>query len=291
MQHDNKVKLIVYPSGTGGENLTVADAMQQVLDYFTLLSKAEARDQSNPANVVWRLERATTNSPFTVEATAVSSIPDLPIDAQAYQARIAFNEGITKLLRGEEKPIWFDGDAEDAMRRIIGRNLNGIGRTDVDIGLGEDSLPIILDHRTARRAQNFLDIQAAQEAALVEDLSRKEYGSVEGQAIGLTTHYRKPALVIRERLSGRELKCVLPAASATSIGSQHQWNEVWTNQRIVVSGLCHYDTFGNLTLIDAEDISRLNFRDVSVRDVLDPGFSDGLTPQQHLDKLWGDNHG
>ena len=31
---ENIVRLVVYPSGSGDETLTVADAMQQVLDYF-----------------------------------------------------------------------------------------------------------------------------------------------------------------------------------------------------------------------------------------------------------------
>ena len=288
-QDENKVKVVVYPSGGGEDALTVADAMQQVLDYFALLSKAEARDPASRVSVVWRLESATTNSPFTVEATAISSDPELPVDRQALLARRSLQEGLTKLLRGEAKPLWLDDDAETVIRRVLARNLNGIGRTDILVA--EDEPPIILDHRSARRAQNYLDLKAAEEAALVEDLSRKEHGSIEGNAVGLTTHYRKPALVIRERLSGRDLKCVLPVATADSIGSQHQWNEVWSNQRIVVSGLCHYDKLGNLFQIDADEIGRLEARDVSIADIRDPDFSGGLTPQQHLDMLWGQDNG
>lgn len=288
-QNANKVKVVVYPSGAGEEGLTIADAMQQVLDYFNLLSKAEARDPRSGVKVVWRLESATTNSPFTVEATAVSSDPEVLVDRQALMARLSLKEGISKLIRGEAKPLWFDGDTELIMRRILARNLNGIGRTDIVVT--EDEPPIILDHRSARRAQAYLDLKAAEEAALIDDLSRREFGSIEGQAVGLTTHYRKPAIVIRERLSGRDVKCVLPPTSADAIGSQHQWSEVWGNQRIVVTGLCHYDKVGNLILIEAEEISRLRARDVSISDVRDPDFSAGLSSQQHLDMFWGDGNG
>jgi hypothetical protein len=286
---ENRIKVVVYPSAMGDDSLTVADAMQQVLDYFALLSKAEAKDSGSAVRVVWRLESATTNSPFTVEASAVSSDPEVSVERRALNARNALQDGLGKLLRGEAKPLWFDSDAEVVMRRIIVRNLNGIGRTDIIADL--DTNPIILDHRAARKAQIFLDLKAAEEAAQIEDLSRKEYGSVEGQATGLTTHYAKPALLIRERLSGREIKCVLPAADAAAIGAQHQWNEVWGNQRVIVTGVCHYEKSGNLVRVDALDISGVKNRDVPLSEIRDPNFSAGLSPQEHLDLMWGHEHG
>lgn len=286
---ENRVRLVIYPSGSDDDTLTVTDAMQQVLDYFTLLAKAEARDPDSNVKVVWRLESATTNSPFTVDATAVSSNPEVSVDRQAVQARRAFREGLMHLYKGEAKPLWLDADAVLAMRRIVARNLNGIARTDVLSDEGEP--PIILDHRSARRVQNYLDLVAAQEAAQIEDLSRKEFGAVEGNAIGLTTHYKKPALVMRERLSGRDVKCVLPTGAADAIGAQHQWNEVWGNQRITVAGLCHYDKVGSLVLIEVNEITRHQQRDVRISELRDPAFSAGLSPQEHLDRLWGDEHG
>lgn len=286
---ENKIKVVVYPSGGADDTLTIADAMQQVLDYFALLSKAETKEPGTQVSVVWRLESATTNSPFTVEATAASSDPEIAVERQALSARNALQDGLGLIFRGEAKPIWMDADAETLMRRIIARNLNGIGRTDVIID--SEARPIILDHRAARRAQNFLDLKAAEEAAQVEDLSRKEFGSVEGQVTGLTTHYTKPALMIRARLSGREVKCVLPSIHAQAIGAQHQWDEVWRNQRVIVTGLCHYEKMGNLFRVDADEISRVVARDVPLDDLRDPTFSNGLTPQEHLDRLWGQNHG
>ena len=288
-RHDNKIKVVVYPSGGADETLTVADAMQQVLDYFALLSKAEAKEPSSGVSVVWRLDSATTNSPFTVEATALSSDPEVSVERQALLAKNALQDGLGLILRGEAKPVWMDAGAEELMRRILDRNMNGISRTDIVLDM--DATPIVLDHRASRKAHIFLDLKAAEEAAQVEDLSRKEFGSVEGQATGLTTHYSKPALVIRERLSGRDVKCVLPTANADAIGAQHQWSEVWSNQRVIVSGVCHYEKTGNLIRVDAQEIIRVAARDVPIADLRDPNFSDGLTPQEHLDRLWGSDHG
>jgi len=286
---DNNIKLTVYPSGVDGEALTVSDAMRQVLDHFELLSKAEARDSTSNASVVWRLERASTNSPFTIEASPRSSNPELSVDRQALNARNSFFHGLSSLYRGESKPAWLDRHAEEILRRILVRNLNGIARTDVAINAAEP--PIILDHRAARRVQNYLDLKSAEEAALVEDLSRAEYGSIRGQVIGISTHYKKPALRMRERLSGAEVKCVLQSGDAETIGSRHQWAEVWNNRNIVVSGRCIFDKSGNLVLIEADDIEDLKNYDVSIADIRDEGFSAGLTPQEHLEKLWGDENG
>ena len=98
--HDNKIKVVVYPSGGADETLTVADAMQQVLDCFALLSKAEAQEPGSRVKVVWRLESATTNSPFTVEAMAASSDPEIAVDRQALLARNALKDGLGLILRG-----------------------------------------------------------------------------------------------------------------------------------------------------------------------------------------------
>lgn len=285
----NTVRLIIYPSGTDGDTLTVSDAMQQVLDHFTLLARAEARDPATNAKVVWRLERATTNSPFTIEATAVSSNPEVSVARQAFQARRTLANDLARLYRGEAKPEWFDDVAEGAVRRIIERSLNEIGRTDFVADV--DSPPIVLDQRTARRAQGYLDIIKAKEIAEAEDHSRKEYGAVEGQLDSLRPFNNKPAIMLRERLSGRVVPCVLSRDLAQSIGQQHQWIEVWSNRRVTVSGLCHYDKDGLLRRIDAQEVDRHTPRDVPISDIRDPNFSRGLTPQQHLRRAWGDENG
>jgi hypothetical protein len=263
---ENKVRLVVYPSGSGDDTLTVSDAMQQVLDHFALLSKAEARDPSSNAKVVWKLESASTNSPFTIEASAISSNPEVSVVRQALQARRTMSNDLTRLYRGEAKPDWFDDEAEGAMRRIIERSLNGIARTDF---VAED----------------------AKEAAEIEDLSRKEFGSIEGQLDSLRPYNNKPAIMLKERLSGRVVPCVLSRDLADSIGQLHRWNEVWSNRRVTVSGQCHYDKDGALRRIDAHDVERHIARDVNISEIRDPNFSSGVASKEHLRRQWGDDHG
>ncbi len=54
MTKTETVTVVVYPSGADVDNLTVSDAMQQVLDTFALLGKAEAQ-RIGSKQIVWRL--------------------------------------------------------------------------------------------------------------------------------------------------------------------------------------------------------------------------------------------
>ena len=288
MPKPETVSITIYPSTAESADLTVADAMQQVLDAFELLSKAQLGRTGEPTNkVVWRLEKASTNSPLTIEASASSYDPAINLDVEARQAKIAFFEGVNGLLAAKKKPDWMDKDAETTVRRLFARNLNGIGRT--DFVFEEGAAPVIVDHRTAARAVNFLERLAAEEAAKIEDLTHEEYGAVEAQVTGTTTHYRKPAINIRLRLAETEIRCVLSSAAAAKIGPQHNWTEVWTQQRVIIMGKIHYDKNGDISLIEAEDIEVLPHAPISIESI---ERSSGITSEQVSDFLrrgWVDN--
>lgn len=283
------VTIVIHPSGTDADNLTVADAMQQVLDTFELLSKAEIKDPSSGATVVWRLERASTNSPLTVEATPVSSNPEIPVDRQAINAILAFQEGINSVLHAESKPKWIDQESEGTLKRILARNLNGIGRTDIFSDYHKAATSI--DHRSAQRAQNYLDVLAAEEALKVEDLTRKEYGSIEGHVTDATTWHGRPAFRMRARLSGKELICILSKTAAATIGDEHNWSEVFKRQRVLVSGICHYNSAGTVVRVDVDTITAIKPREVTISELRDTNFAAGRTPSDHLRLIWGDENG
>ena len=280
------VTIVVHPSGVDADALTVSDAMQQVLDIFALLSKAEAQ-RIGAHQVVWRLESASTNSPFTVSAIAVANDPLGIVDHEAHLAKAALEEAWAGLLSAREKAPWIDRDSEIIVRRILHRSLNGIGRT--DIRFNDDTPPVVIDHKAALRADNFLKLVEAEAAALVEDLTRTEYGAIEGVVTGITTHYRKPAFVIRERLFDREIKCVLSDAAAAKVGAEHEWREAWSGQRILVSGRLHFNSNGDLMKIDADEVTAITPSDVSLKDI-QVGESDKQAPtaRQYLDRLWGE---
>lgn len=287
-QEAESVTIVIHPSGTDVDSLTVADAMQQVLDTFALLSKAEVKDPTQDVRVVWQLEHASTNSPFTVKASPLSSNPEVSVTRQATLAVISFKEGVDAILHGKSKPTWMDAAAEDTFKHMLHRNLAGIGRTDFFVAADEP--PTIIDHRSARRAENFLELLAAENASRKEDLTRKEYGSVEGYVTVATTYYDKPAFRIRSRLTGRETICVLPKEAAKTIGAAHSWEEVFTKRRVLVSGVCHYNSDGVLTRVDVEDVKEIVSRDVSAKELADPEITSGRSPEEHLRLIWGERN-
>jgi hypothetical protein len=65
-----RVSITVESSLEHGGDLTVQDAMRQVLDFFDVVASA-ANDDAR-SGISWRLVSATTNSPYTAIAEAVS---------------------------------------------------------------------------------------------------------------------------------------------------------------------------------------------------------------------------
>lgn len=283
------VTIVVYPSGADSDALTVSDAMQQVLDIFALLAKAEA-GRIGSEQVVWRLQSASTNSPFTVSAVAVASDPVTVVDRQAQAAKMALGEGWNGLLSAREKAPWIDTPTEQIVQRVLARSLNGVGRT--DIRFDDDETPdIIIDHQAAVRADNYLRLVAAEAAAAEEDLTRTEYGGIEGYITDITTHYRKPAFVVRERISNRDITCVVMTQDAEVALGGHQWREAWTDQRVFVSGKIYYNAKGQILKVDAETLDPVQPKDVDLADLQQgvPG-SDQPSPREFLDQSWGDDH-
>lgn len=280
------VTIIVHPSGADSDNLTVSDAMQQVLDIFALLAKAEA-ERIGSEHVVWRLQSASTNSPFTVSAIAVASDPVGIVDREAHAAKIALCQGWNGLLNAREKASWIDQPTEQIVQRILSRSLNGIGRT--DIRFDDETPDVVIDHPAALRADNYLKLMAAEAAAAEEDLTRAEYGGVEGYVTDITTHYRKPAFVVRERVSNRDITCVLMNPTAEAALGGHQWREAWTDQRVFVSGKIYYNSKGQIIKVDADELTPIQPKDVDLKDIQKgPPGPNQPTARQFLDRLWED---
>jgi hypothetical protein len=289
MFRPESITITIHPSEAGADTLTVSDAMQQVLDAFELLSKAEARRHGSNDHVVWKLESASTNSPLTIEATAVSSDPEGDVHVEARQAKASFHDGINSLIHAKEIPLWMDAGARRTVRRLLERTLHGIGMT--DFAMSETEAPVRVDHRAASRAITFLDKIAAEEAAKIEDLTRIEYGSAEGNVTGTTTHYSKPAIRIKLRLSGREVKCVLSDLAAAKIGPQHNWSEVWSGQRVLVRGRLQFDSSGNISIINADDLDVIQSQDVPLTEIRSLRGDPSSRADSHLKIIWGDSNG
>jgi hypothetical protein len=272
------LSITVHPSALAAEYLTVADAMRQVLDLFEALEKTESADAAS-RQVVWRLVEAHTNSPpFTVRAEGYPVNPSVSVQIEAARIASQFAYGMTALLEG--KPTdWLDEDIMPPIKRVLARNTNGIGRTEIIV---EDAVPINVVSTNAKNAIIALDLFELEAHSKRVDQSRTEFGSVEGEVNGLTRWNGKPALVIIERLSSDKVTCVLSDAAAAALGPAHKWSEAWEGRRLIVSGALHYDSDGALRRIDADGAEDCPWTDIPLSDLKDIDLLQGRSVSEHL---------
>ena len=274
---------------TNSDNLTAPDALRQVLDIVDLLSKAEA-NQDFEEKIVWRLLSASANSPFAVELVATATAPDISIALQALRVKQIVREAVSSLLEtGGHAAEWMDNTAHRTIKNILNRNMNGIGRTDIDFKTSDD--PVIIVHASAKRALLALERSEIDSALSEEDLTHVEYGAVEGEVIATGLHHSRPSIFLRERLTGERVVCVLATEIAEKIGPEHSWLEVWTGRRTLVFGAVYYDQEGVIRRINAENIETFVVPDVAFDDIRDPDFTGGLSPADFLNHAWGDDRG
>lgn len=278
------VSITVHPSDLSGEYLTVSDAMRQVLDMIGALESIEAGDNAE-RKLVWRLTEAHTNSPpFTVTAEAFSKDPEVSITLEANRVTKLYATAITSVLAGE-RPDWLESEPGKQLRRALKRNLDGVGHTDIFI---DDEEPIIIVPTTARIGLAALEPPPDESEY---ELERAEFGSVEGQVIGLTKYYSAPALVFQERLSGDKVVCVLSDQLAALIGPTHQWAEAWNGQQLRIAGKLVYAKDGRLKRINATHHEEVVWADISILDLRGIDILQGRTVQEHIAEFWGERYG
>ena len=256
--------------------LTVSDALRQVIDFFDLLSAAQGE---NGQVVSWRLVSMSKNSPLVATAEPFSDVPGVDIGPIAHRARVAVQSALEEITSEAGVPSWMDAPARDKVRAILSRNTNGIGRT--DIKMDNKSPVIMIVPRLANRGLATLVRAEAEIAAREPDLSRSEFGSVEGNVADATTYRRQPALRLRERISGSEVLCVLSDELAKKAGA-HKWQEVWEGARVIVWGEVQFNRKGTIISIRADDIIEVAPRDLTYADIADPNFTAGLEPVEYL---------
>ena len=283
------IKLVIHPSGSDDESLTVADAMQQVLDYFKLLDKAVTAHGGQSASIVWQLQSASTNSPFTIEATAVSASPGKSVEAEAIASASLLAEGLNQIMHEHHPPVWMDAEAQLILHGLLKRSQNGIRQT--DFYLPGSNKPVLIETASAQRAAEVLQPELAVHTLVQSDLTHSELGSVEGRVVGLRTYYNKPAIILYSLLDKREIPCVLADPEIrNAICGMRNWSQVYESRRVLIPGVCFYDRSGRLIKIEVKgEIIDIDPIPVNLSELRDPEFSEGLSPHDHLKRLWTEN--
>lgn len=275
-------RIAVEASAQHPEILSIPDAMQQVLDFFDLLT-----DQAD-ANVVWRLTSASIGSPFVVEG-----IPfDLRTNAAAYSAvekhvRI-MERAFNNIVAGDPLNSDFPDDKRKRVERFLERNINGIGRTECHFGSDEPALKIEpqIAERSLRVIRKEPDVLYNY---LFRTFARREVGSIEGRIVDLGTHYEKAAIHVKEHSTSREIWCQVDQRTLEKIEKTITAGDVWHHRRVKVSGELSYDAVGQIVRVYEGRVEYIEPTDVSVEDLHDPDFAEGLPPHEYLTRLRENN--
>lgn len=278
------ISITVHPSNGNAEFLTVNDALRQVLDMIEALEEIEINHE-RCRNIVWRLTDAHTNSPpFSVTAEAFPTSPEVSFVQEAGRVLAHAKEDVTRLMAGDW-PTGLGLSAEKSLSRIFERNLKGISYTDVQID-GQPAFTI-----APTKARVALEAIQRHESTAQQDDQRTEYGTVEGQVTGLTKHYSDPALLLRERLSGKPVTCVLCPALAEEIGPEHSWREAWQGEMYRFSGELVYGKDGALKKVRATYHEKIAWKDIPLEKFQSTDLVGSRSIREHLDEFWREKFG
>jgi hypothetical protein len=269
-----RVRIVIRPSGAHPDILTIRDAVDQVRDIFELA-------ENDDPGVAWKLVSATTNTPLTITAEMVAMKPDITpgeLAASATERTTELREGFAALEHGTVIPAWSWGRKGNALKRLLTRNLNGIGRTDVQIDDGPERE--ILTPKTAGLALRALDV--AQPAI---DRSRAEIGSIEGDYLDIGTHYGHPAVKLRERKTGADVWCWISESDLERFSDRVKAADVWRHKRVRASGKIYYNSNGDVLHVEARDVRLAEVRRVGLDEVRDRNFTGGLSVSEYLNRL------
>lgn len=271
------LRVVIRPSGSHPDILTIQDAVEQIRDLFALAD-------SDRAGVAWKLVFATTNTPLTVAGEMVAMVPDLApeeLAAIAHQATAEFDEGLAALMDGGIIAPWAQGRKAESLKRVLARTLNGIGRTDIHIN--DEAEAEVLTPTVA--AVGLRAIERLNRAAGEIDRSRTEVGSIEGEYLQLGHHYAHPAIKVRERKTGHEVWCWLSEHDLKKFSDTVRAEDVWRRRRMKARGKIIFNSIGEILHVETIDVQLIDVPKVTVDEVRDPRFTGGLNVSAYLDRF------
>jgi hypothetical protein len=276
----DKVTIVVQPSAAHPDILSVQDAMKQVLDFFELLMP----DDQEAGALVWNLSLASTNSPLTVVGEPRSLQQDVDVSVMARSQRRVVAEQLRSLASGSRPSRVLTKKRRATIRRIFTRNTEGIGRTHVSVDVFDE--PVLITPSSAASAIQALDDEEREfDSFLLDNRGREEVGSIEGVLLDVGTEYNQPAILVRERKSGRDIWCRVDPDLKHQISESTRFEDVWDRRRVIVSGRVVFDASGLIARVYARVVTPIIPRSMTIHDIKDENFGGGLSAKAYLDSL------
>jgi len=273
-----KVTFTVKPSAAHHDVLSIQDAFQQAIDFFDLLTN-EAE-----GNVIWRLEMASTNTPFTCQGEPVDTRTWAAAHTLVEERVQAVEQNFVRLAEGKALDDSFPKEKVAVVRRMLERNRNGIGLSVARFS--EEAEPVQISQDTANRC--FGEVLAPVESLhsyLFPRTSRREVGSVEGRLVDIGTDYDEPALQLEEKNTGRRFWCRVSAATRDETGADMAAGDVWQHKRVRVRGTLNYDEQGKVIRVVGGAVVFIQPPEVDLDKIEDSEFTEGYPVNEYLDRL------
>src|SRR5215213_8871462 len=121
----DRIVITIHPKPSDDALLSVKDAFQQVLDTLNLFEDAHRALGAPQSTFEWKLERASTNTPFTVYAIPEAVDPAIDIAPYLEHTKAEVARGIEDVIRGEP-PRWMSSNGAGTVRNFFARNVNGV---------------------------------------------------------------------------------------------------------------------------------------------------------------------
>lgn len=263
----------------GTDAPSVEDALDQLRDYLDILRGVEnaiAEDQT-PA-IVWRVVKASKQSPLTFQIEAFPKHYAINVDRRAGEVAAATARGLSLLQQTAERPDYFTDDVLQKAKRVFLRVTNGISVSEADFG---DNLPkSTLTSSLGRSGSSNVSM-------VLQPIERpfQAIGSVEGYLQGAEHDgFGRDIAFLKERITGNLVKCLL-APKVREFFAERQISEIFSHRRALAFGRIHYKSKTKISHIETTNIRFLRSRaDLpQIDDIIDRDFTGGLKTEDYLD--------
>lgn len=275
------IKFSVAGSGLETDAPSVEDLLDQIRDYFDILSAVESAVAGDNSSVIeWRIVSASKNSPLLFEFAPYAKQYAVNIDARVELVVRNTARGLSGLKDGGQRPPYFSEKTLAKAERLFERVTNGLATTEIDYG---SDLPSVRLTRVSASA-------AASNVKRILTPPPKSYteiGSVEGTTFGFDRDgWGHHILKIRLRMTGDEINCRLNGQALHEVEIRRV-GEIWKNSRIQLYGTIFYKALGKVSRVDGRRIRFLRGRDQlpTIDEIQDEGFTNGKTTETYLEGL------
>lgn len=258
------------------DRLDISEAFKQVLDILELVEQAAGAG----ARFDWKLERASTNSPFTVVAAAPGARSASRRGDSLPVAQAKVQEGLAALSDGHI-PTWMRKPQRTTARRVARRYRDGVGR----ITLKTDE--------TAKRQFAFNTsmankaLKTLEKVDGIEDMfvpAHQSYGEIEGTLLEVSDYRGQPSLLIRT--NGYDVvRGIIGKDNLDKLGQTADLGDIWKHSRVKLTGKLWYQDGGELDRIAIDEFKLFPSHRVALADITDPEFTAGMKPSDYLDQL------